>query len=858
MREIDINNLFPLTQWDTGQMIVFDDDYSEAHFTCGNNFKTINRLVSERKVQIPDGLLSLGQNIKVFLVQISEDHSETVKEIEIEVIPRTRPADYVSHDDEPTFREWVETVMRETEEIAQSVRDDADAGEFDGEDGKSAYRIAVDEGYSGTEEEWLASLKGDKGDKGEDGQDGYTPQKGVDYFTQEDIDEFSENFATNEALNKKTTKTVENEKIVWAIGAYSRRSNGEYYENKTTRTRIRPSDFIRLEQGDKITVDDGYRMTLIVYASPDATRTDYTTESNLLTYTAQNRVYVKLIMFTYPTATTFTDIIEAATHIHVKATNYNPFDYSDKGLVPKGLKVSILGDSTSTFGGAYTIDAQGNKRSDGVWTYLNNRVEFPNNSVENVTDTWWKKVLDYYDMILGVNDSWAGSFVQWDGSTESAVEGADIHCASQTRINHLGENGVPDLIIISAGHNDILNKNNLGKIDKSNPYYYEGHPMTSEALAQLPVNNFSNAFRTMLIRLQFTYPKARIIALLPYNITNAQRGAEKINEYNEVIAEICSYFGVQTVDIRKISNAFDKENVTGADGIHLNLIGHQLEADLLMKALNSYESNTGISQATAEKIAQEKLNEKVDDVQINGTSVVNDGVANIPVATSSTAGVVKVYNNNGISIYNQTLAILRATGVGSDTTSEIKTGTNQYNPIVPYTQHASAFYGLAKAAGDTTQASSSNEVGNYTPEAKTKIMNMLGDKYELISTDVLSTNTATFEKNINGYENIIMRIMSDTALDTSTTTIIKAKLQNDETEYSVMSGVSIGTYKKLALEIKRKASDILVVDLIKNTIAKTSNIIEVSNNGIAKITVNTYNGSLKAGTTIKIYGKGKV
>ena len=37
----------------------------------------------------------------------------------------------------------------------------------------SAYGIAVKNGYEGTEEEWLASLKGDKGDKGEKGDIGY-------------------------------------------------------------------------------------------------------------------------------------------------------------------------------------------------------------------------------------------------------------------------------------------------------------------------------------------------------------------------------------------------------------------------------------------------------------------------------------------------------------------------------------------------------------------------------------------------------------------------------------------------------------------------------------------------------------
>lgn len=48
----------------------------------------------------------------------------------------------------------------------------------DGVDGKSAYEIAVDNGYPGTEQAWLASLKGDKGDigaSGKDGADGFSP-----------------------------------------------------------------------------------------------------------------------------------------------------------------------------------------------------------------------------------------------------------------------------------------------------------------------------------------------------------------------------------------------------------------------------------------------------------------------------------------------------------------------------------------------------------------------------------------------------------------------------------------------------------------------------------------------------------
>lgn len=46
-----------------------------------------------------------------------------------------------------------------------------------GESGLSAYEIAVKNGFEGTEQEWLDSLQG---------KDGYTPQKGVDYWTDAD------------------------------------------------------------------------------------------------------------------------------------------------------------------------------------------------------------------------------------------------------------------------------------------------------------------------------------------------------------------------------------------------------------------------------------------------------------------------------------------------------------------------------------------------------------------------------------------------------------------------------------------------------------------------------------------------
>lgn len=44
--------------------------------------------------------------------------------------------------------------------------------------GKSAYEIAVDNGFSGTVEEWLASLKGEKGNTGAKGATGAAGKDG--------------------------------------------------------------------------------------------------------------------------------------------------------------------------------------------------------------------------------------------------------------------------------------------------------------------------------------------------------------------------------------------------------------------------------------------------------------------------------------------------------------------------------------------------------------------------------------------------------------------------------------------------------------------------------------------------------
>ena len=84
--------------------------------------------------------------------------------------------------------------------------------------GASAYDIAVANGFKGSEQEWLASLKGDKGDtgptgpqgiqgpqgdrgpqgiQGPAGKDGRTPERGIDYWTEADKAEIVEEVLEN-------------------------------------------------------------------------------------------------------------------------------------------------------------------------------------------------------------------------------------------------------------------------------------------------------------------------------------------------------------------------------------------------------------------------------------------------------------------------------------------------------------------------------------------------------------------------------------------------------------------------------------------------------------------------------------
>ena len=173
-----------LWQWDTGRTLAVDADCSQVHFSNKVFGRSIDVDVIDGVAIIPDILLQTDKELNVWAFVGTAENGYTKISKTFKVNRRNKPADYV-------FTPVEQTTIAEIAAIAQSVRDDADAGLFDGaqgpegpigqvgpkgekgdtgatgatgasgEDGKSAYQYAQDGGYTGTEAEFAAKMAQD-------------------------------------------------------------------------------------------------------------------------------------------------------------------------------------------------------------------------------------------------------------------------------------------------------------------------------------------------------------------------------------------------------------------------------------------------------------------------------------------------------------------------------------------------------------------------------------------------------------------------------------------------------------------------------------------------------------------------
>lgn len=176
------------------------------------------------------------------------------------------------------------------------------------------------------------------------------------------------------------------------------------------------------------------------------------------------------------------------------------------------LKVSVLGDSYSTFDG---LIPEGNE----PWYFTNTE----GNDVKSPDQTWWRIMADANGLDIVTNDSWSGSTVSYTG-----YRGEDYKNRSfNTRVDRLGN---PEVIFIFGGTNDDWAKAPIGE-------YKYGDWTEKDMYSYRP------AFAKLLDSMQKKYPEALII-----NICNTEMG----KGVRESMEEICNHYGVANVKLQDI------------------------------------------------------------------------------------------------------------------------------------------------------------------------------------------------------------------------------------------------------------------------------------------------------------------
>ena len=188
-------------------------------------------------------------------------------------------------------------------------------------------------------------------------------------------------------------------------------------------------------------------------------------------------------------------------------------------------KVSILGDSYSTFQGA---------NPEGYAPF------YPNdrNDVKDVSQTWWDLYIKAKGYELDKNDSWGGTTVCNTGYMHMDAS----RNAFNARIDRLGN---PDIIFVFGGTNDSWAGAPIGD--------YQYKKWTKE-----DCKAFRPALACLLKNLKKQYRKAKIYVML---------NSELKEEINESCRVICKHYKTQLIELHDIEKQNGHPSIKGMQAI---------------------------------------------------------------------------------------------------------------------------------------------------------------------------------------------------------------------------------------------------------------------------------------------------
>lgn len=220
----------------------------------------------------------------------------------------------------------------------------------------------------------------------------------------------------------------------------------------------------------------------------------------------------------------------------------------------QGKKVSILGDSISTFTGTMPADYN---------------IYYPESGdIPNAGQTWWGQLLANTGMVLCRNASSANTDVT---GNSLALDGSAPGCSIRRIVDLKGTDGSnPDVIIIYMGINDFARSRTLGSFT-SPGVQTEGEVMV-----------FTDAYELMLQKIKALYPTASIYCctLLERCDLNGNTGAPAVNlngdtvaDFNTQIKAIAKAYGASVIDFYNCGINYTNLSLFTVDGIHPNWIG---------------------------------------------------------------------------------------------------------------------------------------------------------------------------------------------------------------------------------------------------------------------------------------------
>ena len=243
--------------------------------------------------------------------------------------------------------------------------------------------------------------------------------------------------------------------------------------------------------------------------------------------------------------------------------------------VYKGKKVSIYGDSISTYAGYIP---------NGNAVYYKGT----NAGVTSVDETWWRKTANALGFEILVNNSWSGRCVSNIRDEESGM--IDSGGWNADNIALLGSDVIsPDVIIIKLGINDYNRECPIGEYDGSQSFPTEA-------------NGFREAYAIMLDNIMKRYPSSEVwcCTLMQCERNSAAAfpeingNGESLVKWNNAIREVCDLFGAKVIDHASCGITYHNLSIYMGDygsssgqGLHPNAAGHSLIANETIRAMDN-------------------------------------------------------------------------------------------------------------------------------------------------------------------------------------------------------------------------------------------------------------------------------